>query len=66
MNYGETFSPTIKLIIVQLVLALAAAKHWHLHQLDVNNAFLHSDLIEDVYMKVPPGFTIPNSGLVCK
>jgi len=51
---------------VRLVLSLAASQGWHLHQLDVNTAFLHGDLNEEVYMKIPPGLTVNNPALVCK
>ena len=49
----------VKPTTVRLVLSLAVSRGLHLQQIDVQNAFLHDVLQEDVYMTQPPGFIHP-------
>ncbi|KAK4390093.1 Retrovirus-related Pol polyprotein from transposon RE1 [Sesamum angolense] len=46
-------------------LSLDAARDWHIHQMDVNNAFLHGYLEEEIYMSPPDGYSVP-TGHVCR
>ncbi|XP_049382923.1 uncharacterized mitochondrial protein AtMg00810-like [Solanum stenotomum] len=39
--------------------ALAAKEHWHIHQMDLSNAFFEGDLFDEVYVNLPIGFQPP-------
>ena len=65
VDFQETFSPVVKMTIVRCIIALAASKHRPFFQLDINNAFLHGDLHEEVYMQVHDDLSHPPN-VVCK
>lgn len=67
VDYQDTFSPVAKPVTIRVLLSLAVQFNWFLNQLDINNAFPHGDLKEDVYMEQLAGFidaSIPHH--VCK
>jgi hypothetical protein len=49
---------------IRTLLGVASIRGWSISQLDVKNAFLNSELCEDVYMHPPPEYSIPE-GMVC-
>ncbi len=67
IDYEETYSPIAKMTIVRIIIVMATPNGWLLHQMDVNNVFLHGDLQEAMYMEQPLGYvdrTHPN--LICR
>jgi histone deacetylase 1/2 len=67
IDYIETFSPVIKPGTIRIILTIALVKHWPIRQLDVKNAFLHGNIMEDIYMAQPPGMADQQNPMhVCK
>ena len=58
-DYDETFTPVAKYTSIRpLFTMLAGPKNTQIHQMDVNNAFLNSDLEETVYVEQPERFEV--------
>lgn len=67
IDYQDTFSPVVKPATIRIVLSTAVTRQWPLRQLNINNAFLQSNLDEEVYMMQPQGFQDKdNPGAVCR
>lgn len=56
LDYYETFAPIQKLVTVKTLLSV---------QMDVHTTFLHGELQEEVYMKLPPRFSQGDEGKIC-
>lgn len=64
IDFQDSFSPVVKVVTVRIFLFIAGAHSWPLHQLDINNAFLHGHLDEEVYMETPEGYEKAQKGQV--
>ena len=60
IDYEMTFSPTLNIDCLKLLIALAAKFKWDILQLDIKAAYLNANLDKDIYVKIPPGD--PNFG----
>eukprot|EP00253_Pinus_taeda_P017342 PITA_17342 len=58
IDFGDIFSPVAKVTSIKLLLSVATAFDFEVEHMDVNIAFLHGDLEEEIYMKQPEGFAV--------
>ncbi|CAI7914328.1 unnamed protein product [Closterium sp. NIES-54] len=57
VEYFQTFSPTLKMTTLRVLLHVAAHRDYELHSLDFSTAFLQGCLHEEIWLRRPPGFT---------
>lgn len=66
IDFNETFAPVAKTASIRALLALAAWHGLHVHQMDVDTAFLNGDIDCLIYMQQPPGSVqLGNESKVC-
>ncbi|PNX74620.1 putative LRR receptor-like protein kinase, partial [Trifolium pratense] len=66
IDYGEVYAPVARWDTIRTILCLAAYEKWPVLQLDVKSAFLHGELMEDVYVMQPLGYQKGKSDEVYK
>lgn len=57
IDYKEVSAPVSRIETIRLIIFVVAYHGWSIYQLDVKFVFLHGELIEDVFVDQPQGFT---------
>ncbi len=58
VDYFETFASTTIPLFQRILLAIAVINDWEVEQIDFVEAFLNTDLKEDIYMQILEGFEV--------
>ncbi|GKA23918.1 disease resistance CC-NBS-LRR class family protein [Tanacetum coccineum] len=61
IDYEETYSPVMDAITFSNLISLAVSKNLETRLMDDVTAYLYGSIDNDIYMKVPEGFKIPDS-----
>jgi len=69
IDYSETFSPTVRITSVRMLMQLAVQQGMIVHQMDVKTAYLNAPVDCELYIEQPEGFVADDktdSNLVLK
>jgi len=67
IDYLQTYSFTVQPSTMRLLFALVAEKNWLVDHVDIEAAFLHGDVQEEIYIEQPENFILKGSeSKVCK
>ncbi|KAL0546737.1 hypothetical protein IC582_016650 [Cucumis melo] len=61
IDYEVTYSPVVDIITLRYLISLIACENLDMHLMDVVTAYLYGSLENEIYMKIPEGFKIPES-----
>lgn len=59
----RVYSPVARIVTMRLFLAVAASHSWLVHQVDINNAYLHGYINEEIYVTPPEGYAKASKSL---
>jgi hypothetical protein len=65
VDFEDIFTPIVRFNTLRLFFIIVVMYDLEYHQVDINNAFIESDLREDIYIKLPLGVPV-NLGLAFK
>ena len=58
IDFFETHAPVVSISSLRALLSIVAINDWEAHSVDVDSAFLNSDIDQPIYCKQPPGFAV--------
>ncbi|RVW34987.1 Copia protein [Vitis vinifera] len=61
IDYEETYSPVMDAITFRFLISLAVSEGLDMHLMDVITAYLYGSIDNDIYMKIPEGFKLPEA-----
>ena len=60
IDFEETYSPVLDATTFRYLISLVAKEGMNLHLMDIVITYLYDSLENDIYMKLPKGFNLPN------
>ena len=61
VEYDQTYSPTVKMVTLRVLLSSAVQNEMKLKQLDIKTAYLNAGIEEKIFVDQPPGFVKKNA-----
>ena len=58
IDFFETHAPVVSIASLRALLSMAATQDWEIHQVDVDLAYLNSDVDQEIYCKQPQGYEV--------